>query len=433
MTDQDNTPPAVWDPTARGGAGGWVRRRPTPEGAPPPPAGAPGRPAAAPSGFPPHAQPFPPQAGPHAGPQAPGASVPPPGFPPARGAAGDEQATTLLPPVPAGDQGPPPGARPYVAGAQPGAAPAGFPPQDRTQAFPAAAPPQQGFPPPQGFPPGPGFPPQGGAPFDGGGRPPFPAFDPAQAAPYPAAAPGPAYEDLDAEEPARNRTPLLIGAGVALLLLVGVGTVWAVQNSGSDGKPTANAPAASAVPPPGQGGAGGAAPSTPAGGSAAASPSDGASAGPGAEGQAKALDALLARGESAKAPIGSAVAKVTSCPDKAEISGAAQVFDDGASQRDQLVADLGKLDLGALPGGAEAAQTLKSAWQTSGDIDRAYAAWARTVAGQGCSGSSAPNTADKKRANDLNPQATQSKKDFVAKWNAIAKTYGLTERTWDRI
>ena len=107
--------------------------------------------------------------------------------------------------------------------------------------------------------------------------------------------------------------------------------------------------------------------------------------------------------------------------------------DDGATQRDQLVADLAKLDLGDLPGGAEAAQTLKTAWQTSGDIDRAYAAWARTVASQGCSGSTAPNTADKKHANDLNPQATQSKKDFVVKWNAIARTYGLTERTWDRI
>ncbi|MET8546294.1 hypothetical protein ABZW03_37565, partial [Kitasatospora sp. NPDC004799] len=25
MTDQQNSAPAVWDPTARGGAGGWVR------------------------------------------------------------------------------------------------------------------------------------------------------------------------------------------------------------------------------------------------------------------------------------------------------------------------------------------------------------------------------------------------------------------------
>ncbi|MEV8093388.1 hypothetical protein [Kitasatospora sp. NPDC085879] len=407
MTDQDNTPPAVWDPTARGGAGGWVRRRPGPEGAPPPPpAGPPGFPAVAPSGFPPHAQaqPFPPTA--------------PPGFPPARVPAADEQATTMLPPVPAGgpgDQGPPFGARPYVAA--PPSAP-GFPPQDRTQAFPA-----QGFPPP-----GPGFPPpQGAAPFDGG-RAPFPAFDPA--GPRPAGAPAPVYEDLDDQEPPRNRTPMLIGAGVVLVLLLGVGTVWAVQNSGSDGKTGA----ARAVSPPAQGGAGGAAPSAAAGGSsAAASPSGSPSAGAGSEGQAKALDALLARGESAKAPIGSAVAKVASCPDKSEIESAAQVFDDGATQRDQLVADLGKLALGDLPGGAEAAQTLKSAWQTSGDIDRAYAAWARTVASQGCSGSTAPNTADKKHANDLNPQATQSKKDFVAKWNAIAKTYGLTERTWDRI
>ncbi|WP_431678310.1 hypothetical protein [Kitasatospora sp. KL5] len=423
MTDQDNTPPAVWDPTARGGAGGWVRRRAVPEGSPPP-AAPPAPPAAAPSGFPPQAQGFPSQgAGQGAAPQAPGGFPPPggpravpQGVPPRWVAAEDEQSTTLLPPVPTGgfgDAGPPIGARPYVSG------PPGFPPQAGAQA--------------QGFPPQPqGFPPQGAAPFDGAARPPFPGFDPSQAPARPFGAPAPAYEDLDEEEPPRNRTPLLIAAGVALVLLIGVGVVWAVQNSDSGRKPSTAAPAGTALPAPRGGGGGGA--SAPAGSApAAASPSGGASAGAGAEGQAKALDALLARGESAKAPIGSAVAKVTSCPDKSEVESAAQVFDDGAVQRDKLVADLGKLDLGDLPGGAEAAQTLKTAWQTSGDIDRAYAAWARTVAAQGCSGSTAPNTADKKRANDLNPQATQSKKDFVAKWNAIAKTYGLTERTWDRI
>ncbi|MFF1798426.1 hypothetical protein ACFVXQ_30155, partial [Kitasatospora sp. NPDC058263] len=38
MTDQQNTAPAVWDPTARGGAGGWVRgpQQPAPGAAQPP-------------------------------------------------------------------------------------------------------------------------------------------------------------------------------------------------------------------------------------------------------------------------------------------------------------------------------------------------------------------------------------------------------------
>ncbi|MFD0572778.1 hypothetical protein ACFQ0T_30550 [Kitasatospora gansuensis] len=83
--------------------------------------------------------------------------------------------------------------------------------------------------------------------------------------------------------------------------------------------------------------------------------------------------------------------------------------------------------------GVEAVALLKTAWQTSGDIDRAYAAWARGVGSQGCSNGSAPGGADLKRANELNPQATQAKKDFVAKWNSLANTFGLTARTWDRI
>ncbi|GJF28685.1 hypothetical protein KNE206_13850 [Kitasatospora sp. NE20-6] len=429
MTDQDNTPPAVWDPAARGGAGGWVRRRPGP-----PEGGVPGQP---------------PRPG-------------PPGH--------DAQETTVLPPVPsgpAGGGGTFPGARPYVSAGPPPAAGFPPPPPQAPQAFPSPPP---GFPPPHGAPPAPqGFPQaapqQPDRPFDGPfdgpfgpaqpytqqqpfGQAPQPPFDrpaPGGAAPYgpagaaygghdPATAPpygtqGPGYEDLDAEEPPRRRSPLLIAAGVLLVLVLGGGVVWAVQGSGPDGKgsaaPTA-APAASSKAPQ-------AAPSAPAASSPAGSAPASPGAGAGAEAQAKALDALLARGENAKAPIGSAVAKVSSCPAKAEIESAAQVFDDGAAQRDKLVADLAALGLADLPGGAGAAQTLKSAWQVSGDIDRAYAAWARTVASQGCTGSTAPDTADRRRANDLNPQATRSKKDFVAQWNAIATTYGLTERTWDRI
>lgn len=65
MTDQHNTAPAVWDPTARGGAGGWVR-------------GAQAQPAAG-------------QQQPPAGPQPPAGAQPP--------AVPDAEATQKLPPV----------------------------------------------------------------------------------------------------------------------------------------------------------------------------------------------------------------------------------------------------------------------------------------------------------------------------------------------
>lgn len=412
MTDQDNTPPAVWDPTARGGAGGWVRRRTAPGGSVPP------------------APPGPPQ------------GFPPPGFPPPGG--GDAEATTVLPPV--RDEGPFTGARPYVNTGPP--AESGFPPQ------------APGFPP--GFPPGAApteaFPRVAG-PFDG--QPPHqpvhqPPHHPVPAHPsppggpgyetgygtghgpggHPHNGPGLAHGEPGAADGPRRRTPLLVAAGVAVVVLLGGGVVWAVQNSDSGGTGTAS-PKASATAP-AQDGASAAAPSAPpsdppASPSAGASTSPSASAAAGAEAQAKALDRLLARGENAKAPIGSAVAKVTSCPEKAEIESAAQVFDDGAAQRDTLVADLTAMNLSALTDGPEAKQLLTKAWQTSADIDRAYAAWARTVAAQGCSDGTAPSTPDRKRAESLNPQAATAKENFMTKWNAIARTFGLTERTRDRI
>ncbi|MFJ8441932.1 hypothetical protein [Kitasatospora griseola] len=238
------------------------------------------------------------------------------------------------------------------------------------------------------------------------------------------------YED----DPRRRRTPVLIGAAVALLVVIGVGVVWAVQNS--DSGTSSQSKGGNSVPAPDKSQSvpgGGASPVPSASSSAGPSASGAPSAGPDAAAEAKALDALLTKGENAKAPIGNAVAKVRSCPPKTEIDNAAKVFDAGAQQRDQLLAELAQLHTDNLPGGADAAAKLKDAWQASGDIDRAYAAWARAVSAQGCANNTAPSTADLGRANDLNPQATQSKKDFVTKWKPIADTYGLTVRTWDRI
>ncbi|MFJ2187880.1 hypothetical protein ACIOJE_07915 [Kitasatospora sp. NPDC087861] len=396
MTDQHNTAPAVWDPTARGGAGGWVRGPQRP--AEPQPTGP---------------QPTEPQ---------PAAPQPTPGA--------------------VGDQGPPLGARPYLAAAPGHEAPAaaGFP----------TAPRPPSVPPPAPFPshvtaqaPGPGYvyPPQPPA------GPPQPPYGQA-AGPYPAQPGQPAdhpdyptgYADPDDEDrPVNRKAPLLIGFALLLVVAVGGGLLWAAKGGGDKKDQAAPAPSAAVTTPggnpqpvPAPTGTD-AAPGATDPASPAATPSPTASgAGANAKTQAQALDDLLTQGESAKAPIGSAVAKVISCPAKPDIESAAQVFDNGAKQRDELLRKLAGLSASDVPGGADAVASLKSAWQLSADIDRAYASWARAVAGQGCSGS-APTTADKKRADELNPQATQAKKDFAGKWKPIADTYGLTPRTQDRI
>lgn len=252
------------------------------------------------------------------------------------------------------------------------------------------------------------------------------------------------YEELEPAGPDRDgrrrRGPLVVGAGLVLLLAIGGGTVLALENSGSS-SPTAKAAPPATSTPSGSPSPGGAPTGTPSGApGAGSSASAGASAGASssvsanAQAEAQALDALLTQGESARAPISSAVALVGSCPAKSDIDSAAQTLDTGAQQRDQLVASLDKLNMADVPGGADAVASLKTAWQDSGDIDRAYAAWARTISAQGCGGSgTAPNTPDKQRADQLNPQATQAKKDFVTKWSALAGSYGLTAPTWDRI
>ncbi|MDH6115747.1 hypothetical protein ABH930_006264 [Kitasatospora sp. GAS204A] len=463
MTDQGDTTPAVWDPTARGGAGGWVRPRPAdaPQGAagpgsplaPPPATGAVGdqgpplaaRPylagqAPAPGAFPDHAAPPPAPGG------FPGHVTPPPapgGFPghvaPQQGSAPFSRPAPAVPPAPPQPQ--PPTGFPGHAGPQqqpPG--PFGAPGAgafDATQALPPVPP--QELTSYQLRPPVPSYQPT--AP--GGYPPPPPQQAPGGYPPHPAPAginlPG-RYEEYQPEGPEqddrpRRRGPLLVGIGVVLLLAIGGGTVFALQGSGSPAKTAKAAPPTATASPTG---APAAAPTTsgaPSGSAgASASPSASGSAGANALAEAQAMDALLTRGEAAKSPIGSAVAQVQSCPAKADIDSAAQTFDSAAQQRDQLLADLAKLNLADLPGGADAAAGLKTAWQESGEIDRSYAAWARTISAQGCGGGrTAPSTPDKQHADALNPQATQAKQDFVTKWNALATTYGLTPRTWDRI
>ncbi|MFD7641073.1 hypothetical protein ACFV4P_10515 [Kitasatospora sp. NPDC059795] len=469
MTEQGKAARAVWDPTANNGAGGWVRRPMADDPAAAGPAttaiplpkfdAGPVTPVAPVSPVPP----LPPQpeatptavapgpATPVRGPQQAPAPIPAPAPAPQPAAQQPQQPPAAPQQTFGGQQFPPPG--------QSYGGPQQFDQQPYEQQQFGAPQPPPGPPGPPGPPPsfggqqtfgGQQFPPPGQSyggqqQFDQFGQQPYqqPQFGGPQpsyggqqsfggqqqfAGGFAGQEPEFDYED----DPRRRRTPVLVGAAVALLVLIGVGVVWAVKNSDS-GTPEAKGGASAPAPAPQGGQGGGAAPSTSPSADPSASPSSSSSAGPGASAQAKALDALLTKGENAKAPIGNAVAKVRSCPPKAEIDAAAKVFDTGAQQRDQLLADLAQLHTDNLPGGPEAVAKLKDAWQQSGDIDRAYAAWARTVSSQGCANNTVPSTADLSRANDLNPQATQSKKDFVAKWKPIADTYGLTVRTWDRI
>ncbi|WP_030258852.1 MULTISPECIES: hypothetical protein [Streptomyces] len=434
MTDQQNTAPAVWDPTARGGAGGWVRGPQHPAGAAPAPEA-----AAAPQ--------------PPVSPQAPADPRPGPVSPPPG-------------PGAVGDQGPPLGARPYLATApgydpptapfprtaapQPPAAPptaSPFPahaspqqqtapyqaPQPQTAPYQAAQEQDHGYPlQPPAAPPQPPYAAQPQPPYGAPPQPPY-AAQPGYPADYPTA-----YEDEDDEDrPANRRTPLLIGFALLLVLAVGGGLLFAARGGGDKGGQAAPAPTAAPAtgvgnPPPAPAPTGtDPTPSAPASPTGAPSPTA-TGAGPNAQSQAQALDGLLSEGENAKAPIGNAVAKVSSCPSKADIESSAQVFDNGANQRAALLTKLAQLSVTDVPGGADAVNSLKSAWQLSADIDKAYATWARAVAAQGCSGR-APTTQDKKHADELNPQATQAKTDFMTKWNPIANSYGLTPRTQDRI
>ncbi|MET9177715.1 hypothetical protein ABZX88_05750 [Kitasatospora aureofaciens] len=420
MTDQHNTAPAVWDPTARGGAGGWVRnpQRPDAESSPAAPQEAPTAGAVGDQGPPLGARPYLATA-PGFGPP-PDMSAPAPAPAPAPTAApepGPGAPTTALPRVTA----PPPGAPPFPSPATP---------QDRV---------------PQGGPlPGPGY-----------VYPPPPAVGPYQQGPYaqaPHQQPGygaqsyptqpdhptdrPLEDEDDRERPANRRAPLLIGFALLLVVAVGGGLLYAAKSGGENDRaapaPSAAGATGSGNPQPAPAPTGtDAAPGTTAAPSDTPSPTA-SGAGPKAQAEAQSLDALLTEGGNARTQIGNAVAKVTSCPSKADIDSAAQVFDSGAKQRDGLLAKLGRLSVTDLPGGADAVNSLKSAWQLSSDIDKAYASWARAVAAQGCSGT-APTTADKKKADELNPQATQAKNDFLTKWKPIANAYGLTAPTSDRI
>ena len=165
-----------------------------------------------------------------------------------------------------------------------------------------------------------------------------------------------------------------------------------------------------------------------AGGSATAQPTAkqptrGATAtGPSQRTAAAGLATLLAQTAADRSSIVNAVGAVEGCT--ATLSQAPQVFQTAAASRQRLLQQLAGLPgRSALP--APMLQELTGAWQASAGVDQDLGRWAQDEVARGCKpGDHADANFQASGAPDV--QATNDKTAFVAMWNAIAATYGLT-------
>ncbi|QMU75682.1 hypothetical protein GXW83_07955 [Streptacidiphilus sp. PB12-B1b] len=388
MSDTEDSTPAVWDPSARDGAGGWVRRRdPARPGVPAPsPAPAPSPSAEQPSSS-----------------ESAGGPV----------GGGDEEPTALLPRIPE-----PPRVRPYLSASPslPTPPPAAGPHEPAGGGLPL-------------FRPDPAQPIQAVQPQ----RPPL--YPQPGGYPYPQPGPGPVQA---AEEPGRRISrPLLVAAVIVAAALLGGVAVWALGPSGSSGHPAASGSrppvgaATGSAPAQGSPGAPGGAPG---GGSGSAAPSGSANASPGGgQAEAAAVDQLLAQSSSSRQQVVDAVAAAAQCATPADVSAAQTALTQAASARQALVSRLDALDVTQVPGGAAAVQVLAKAWTESAAADTAYAAWAGDLAASGCTPGNAPQNADYANGGTQSGLATTDKNTFIDLWTPIAMQYGLPTRTADAI
>ncbi|QIJ63286.1 hypothetical protein [Streptomyces sp. JB150] len=223
--------------------------------------------------------------------------------------------------------------------------------------------------------------------------------------------PAPAYDE---PAPGRgrggrtgSRVPLIAACGVAIAVVgIGAGALLA-DNGGEEESPrpvSATAPASQ---------------------SASASPSP--SADP-AEQQAVALDKLLADSGDSRTAVINAVNDVKSCTN---LTQAAKDLRDAAEQRNELVTRLSGLAVDKLPDHAALTTALTNAWKASASADNHYAGWADQVAarkGKLCKKGQARSTPQTEAGNRESGTATTQKAQAAKLWNAIARTYGLTER-----
>ncbi|MGP4009844.1 hypothetical protein [Streptomyces sp. 4N124] len=238
----------------------------------------------------------------------------------------------------------------------------------------------------------------------------LPRFEPPQAHAQPAYVP-PGADDHRGHGGRGGRTgsrvPLIAAVGVGIAVL-GVGAGALLAGGGGDDQGDDKNQTVSATAPATEG---------------SASPSVDA-----AKQQAVALDKLLADSGDSRATVINAVADVKTCKNMGQ---AAADLRDAAKQRAGLVTSLSKLSVDKLPNHAALTSALNSAWQASASADNHYAAWADQVAakkGSLCKKGQARTTGQTAAGNTASGTATTQKAKAAQLWNAIAKTYGLTQR-----
>lgn len=412
----------VWDRTANGGVGGWVRRRITagPTAVNP---GAPPRPHHEPTA---HLPAVPPPARP---------GTPPP-TPPASPASPDEQDTVDNPAA----------ARGMPAGPPPPGWPVSTPPLVSTPPPvspqpPAVTPPPVPVPPPPMSPDpsaptadwyrqDPGHTPVHGIPGDRPDHGVPPARDVPAAPDWYRSATPPAPGPLSPTPPGPSFERTLLFIVAAVVLIAAVGTLFALKPWAEDDKkpaahdaPSVESTAGSTSP---SGNAAGAQPGTPSTPPPALQTTittpPPASPTPDGRAQAAALDTLLSRSGSSRQSVIDAVNDIGSC---SSLAASRSALLDAAAQRDQLVTQLDAMRFDAAPELQAAAPTLRTAWTASARADRSFAAWAQSATDSGCPGARALYD----EGATISSEASTAKKSFVTTWNAVASRYGLTSRS----
>lgn len=192
-----------------------------------------------------------------------------------------------------------------------------------------------------------------------------------------------------------RKTPLLI-CGIAAVVVLGVGAVWALTQGMSGSKHGTGTPAGQAA----------------AGGSAQ---------------QASAANEILKTGSTAH---GHLPGRLKTCDDVAAgVSSFQQVVQD----RQQELSRSKGLKVDQLRDGTRLRKSMINAYQSSLNADRAYLAWAREIQARNCGSKIAPLTAHYKDAIAANDKAGPAKRQVVNLWKPIASTHGLPTYVWNRL
>ena len=141
--------------------------------------------------------------------------------------------------------------------------------------------------------------------------------------------------------------------------------------------------------------------------------------------QAKALDRLLSHSSDDRNAVVNAVVSLKGCRN---LAAATATLGEAAANRTAFVTKLETVQTSQVPGGGQLKRTLRTAWQSSADADRAFARWGKQIAAAGCPGGQPKVTAAYRRGAKASATASRAKKSFVTQWNTVAGRYGLERR-----